>query len=204
MCRHLFTAALLVLVLCQTAIAQRSGFGLKGGLMASSATAQQVRTSIIPGATAGIYAPFHAGARMEIQPELLISAMGAGFTYPDGDQVDLRTLMVQVPVSVKVFLSNSFNLQTGVQFGKVLAAYRTQDEERTTITEEMRPVDMGVTFGLGGDLSSGVDLTLRYYNGLWTILSEDDALFARNRTLQMTLGYRLVSFKGFTATRKRR
>ncbi|MBL7981980.1 MAG: PorT family protein [Flavobacteriales bacterium] len=201
--RPLFTATLL-LTTFGTASAQRSGLGIKGGLMAATTTAQHIETSIVPGATAGLYAPFQVGNRLEVQPELLISILGSGFIEPNGDRTNLHTLMVQVPLSLKLYFSNVVNAQAGVQFGKVLSAQRIDPEGSTNVTSDMRPVDMGVNIGLGFDTQNGVDLALRYYSGLWTIYQNDDALFPRNRTLQLTAGFRIARFSGSGMTRRRR
>jgi hypothetical protein len=90
-----------------------------------------------------------------------------------------------------------------VQFGKVVSATRSQGEDRRDVTADMRPVDFGLTAGIGADLISGVDLTLRYFSGLWTIYQYDDALFPRNRTLQFTAGYRFVRTRGHGGNRRR-
>jgi hypothetical protein len=201
--RSLLIASLL-LAIPGTASAQRSGLGIKGGLMAATTTAQQIETSIVPGATVGLYMPYQVGNRLEVQPELLLAVLGSGFIEPNGDRTNLHTLMVQVPLSVKLYFSNVVNAQAGVQFGKVLSAQRSDPEGLTDVTADMRPVDMGMTAGLGFDTQNGIDLTLRYYSGLWTIYQNDDALFPRNRTLQLTVGYRIARFKGTGLMRRRR
>ncbi|HRO98747.1 MAG TPA: outer membrane beta-barrel protein, partial [Flavobacteriales bacterium] len=132
------------------------------------------------------------------------TVLGSGFVEPNGDRTSLRTMMVQVPLSAKLFLGNAFNLQGGFQLGKVINAQRIDPEGSTDVTEQMRPMDLGANLGIGLDLSSGWDLGMRYYSGLWTIFEEDDALFPRNRTLQLTAGKRLMRLKSFAKPRRRR
>lgn len=201
--RSLVSVSLLLAILGSVS-AQRSGLGIKGGLMAATTAAQHIETSIVPGATAGLYLPCQVGNRVEIQPELLLSMLGSGFIEPNGDRTDLHALMVQVPLSFKLYFSNVVNVQAGVQFGKVLSAQRSDPEGRTDVTADMRPVDMGMNAGLGFDTQNGIDLTLRYYSGLWTIFQYDEVLFPRYRTLQFAVGYRLARFQGKSAVRKRR
>ena len=201
--RRSFTITLLITGLPLLGSAQRSGLGIKGGLLAATTTAQQIETTVVPGATAGIYAPFQAGNRFELQPELLFTVLGSGFVEPNGDRTSLRTMMVQVPLSAKVFVGNAFNFQGGIQLGKVISAQRIDPEGSTDVTDDLRPMDLGANIGIGLDLSSGWDLGLRYYSGLWTIFEEDDALFPRNRTLQLTAGYRLMRLNGFAKPRRR-
>jgi hypothetical protein len=194
---------LLLISLPMLGSAQRSGIGIKGGLLAATTTAQQIETTVVPGATVGIYAPFRSGHRMELQPEVLLTVLGSGFVEPNGDRTSLRTLMVQVPLSAKIFVGNAFNFQGGFQLGKVISAQRTDPEGSTDVTDDLRPMDLGANIGVGLDLSSGWDLGLRYYSGLWTIFEEDDALFPRNRTLQLTAGYRLMRLNNFAKPRRR-
>lgn len=195
---------LLLFGLPMLGVAQRSGIGIKGGLLAATTTAKHIETTVVPGATAGIYAPFQAGNRLELQPELLFTVLGSGFVEPNGDRTSLRTMMVQVPLSAKLFLNNTFNVLGGFQLGKVVNAQRIDPEGSTDVTDELRPMDLGANIGIGLDLSSGWDLGLRYYSGLWTILEEDDALFPRNRTLQFTAGKRLMRLNSFAKPRRRR
>jgi hypothetical protein len=194
---------LLLLSLPMLGSAQRSGIAIKGGLLAATTAAQQIETTVVPGATAGIYAPFQAGNRLELQPELLFTVLGSGFVEPNGDRSSLRTIMVQVPLSAKLFVGNAFNFQGGFQLGKVISAQRIDPEGSTDVTDELRPMDLGANLGIGLDLSSGWDLGLRYYSGLWTILEQDDALFPRNRTLQFTAGKRLMRLNSFAKLRRR-
>ncbi|MFN9324292.1 MAG: hypothetical protein ACK6A5_02760 [Flavobacteriales bacterium] len=110
--RSLVSVSLLLAILGSVS-AQRSGLGIKGGLMAATTAAQHIETSNVPGATAGLYLPFQVGTRMEVQPELLLSMLGSGFIEPNGDQSNLRTLMIQVPLSVKLYFINVCNGQAG-------------------------------------------------------------------------------------------
>jgi hypothetical protein len=195
---------LLLLTLPLLGLAQRSGIGIKGGLLAATTTAQKIETTVVPGATFGVYAPFQAGNRLELQPELLFTMLGSGFVEPNGDRTSLRTMMIQVPLSAKLFLNNTFNVLGGFQLGRVINAQRIDPEGSTDVTDNMRPMDLGANIGIGLDMRRGWDLSVRYYSGLWTIFEEDDALFPRNRTLQLTAGKRLMRLKSFAGTRRRR
>ena len=184
--------------------AQSAGLGIKGGALASTINALNMRTTPIPGATAGIYVPWGVGPRMEIQPEVMVSTLGAILHEPDGDDINLRSLYVQVPVSVKMYLNNGLNLSGGYQFGKILMAQRTGTEGSAMVTDDFKAMDMGFVGGVGMDLESGLDLTLRAYGAMTPSLREDDALFLKNRSLQFTVGYRVAQFKGRRHSARRR
>ncbi|HRH69940.1 MAG: outer membrane beta-barrel protein [Flavobacteriales bacterium] len=176
--------------------AQSAGIGFKGGLLVSTVKALNVRTGPIPGATVGLYVPCGIGPRMELQPELLLSSLGSTYFEADGDAAMVRSLYLQMPISLKMYLGNGFNLAGGFQFGKLLVAQQIGTEGSGTITSSYNALDMGFIGGIGMDLESGVDLSLRAYGAMTPALRNDDALFPKNRSLELTVGYRFSQFKG--------
>lgn len=186
------------------AIAQRSGIGVKGGMLASHVRSGAYTTQYIPGATAGIYAPVLGSPRFELQPEVLLTALGSGHTSPEGERFSVRTLYLQVPLSAKIYFTNVVNAQLGVQASKLLMAQQAGSGDPTDITESYRPDEIALLVGMGADLRSGMDLTFRYQNGMTPVLQNDDSLFPRNQAFIMTLGYRIVSFRAPSLARKRR
>lgn len=152
---------------------------------------EAVKYRPIPGFVAGIYAPIWAGSRFELQPELLLSLQGAARDIPDGNRSTMHNLQATMPVSLKVFLSRTFNLQIGVQGGYLIMAKADGED----ISDQLSQLDMGMNAGIGFGSPSGLDVTLRYYNGLSNTLEGDNVLFPSNRTLQLTAGYRFMQFE---------
>ena len=201
---RLRTATTLALTLTATVtMAQRSALGIKGGIVLGTARSELVRYGLVPGATLGPYAAFGVTDRIELQPELLVSLQGASYVVGENDDrwVD-RQLYAHLPVSVKFFVGNTFNLHMGGQLGwLLLARTETGDEARTT-TDRFVPLDAGIIAGLGLDLISGTDLTLRYYGGVTPTLADDSTVYPRNNTLQFTVGHRFKPFKRRFAPRR--
>lgn len=168
----------------------RSGVGLKAAGQWATQHAEGLTYQPIPGAAGGVYFPLWCGYRFELQPELLVSFQGASQQIPEGDAIQLRTLYVQLPLSAKLFLSNTFNAQFGVLGGRLLNA-KVDGEDASDI---YRPWDFGFTAGLGVDLSSGVDITARYYMGHTPVISGNDNGFPKNRVAQLSFGYRVARF----------
>ncbi len=166
----------------------RSGLGIKAGVQWCTLLAPDLVYSPVPGGIAGIYLPLHAGTRFELQPELLLSYQGADVHRTDADAFPLRMLYVHLPVSAKVFFTNNLNLQGGLQVGKCMTA-TVADE---SITEDIRPFDVGFVAGLGLDMRSGFDLTARYYGGTTPVFTDDTGVNPRHRLLQLTAGYRVM------------
>lgn len=175
--------------------AQSAGLGIHGGVLMSTVKAVHINTRPISGGTLGIHAPIGIGTRLELQPEFGLSTLGSRFVETDGDEYTDRCLYLQAPITLKVFLSNTFHFAGGYQFGKLVAAQRTALSGSTDVKEKYEPMDMGFVLGTGFDFASGVDLDLRFYSAMTPNLRNDDALFPKNRSLQLTLGYRFVQFK---------
>lgn len=195
--------SLILLALAGPASAQRIAVGVKGGMLVSGTTAIHISTSAVPGAVAGIYMPYSAGNKFELQPELLVGFLGSGYQEPDGDRYVARTLYAQVPLTAKFFVNHEFNLQGGVQGAKLLMAYHETGEGQVSTTERYNNLDFGLNGGFGLDLRSGLDLTLRYYSGMSPVLRYDEVLFPRNRSVQFTAGYRLMRLRTVKAIRRR-
>jgi hypothetical protein len=185
---------LLVLVAGSTAaIAQRpsrSGIGYMGGPQVASWHSEAAAYRPVPGFVLGFYAPCWVGNRWELQPDLLLSLAGTSKNLPDGGRSKVSNLSAVMPVCLKVFLSPAFNIQAGVQGGYLLAA-RSGDQD---ISSQLNQLDMGMTVGAGIGTNEGLDITLRYYNGLRNTLVNDMALFPMNRTLQLTVGHRFIQY----------
>jgi hypothetical protein len=168
----------------------RAGMGIKAGGQWSTLLASDVTYTSIPGGLAGVYFPLLAAARLEIQPELLLSYQGCDVQRPEENLSRLRMLYVHLPVCAKLFLTNELNLQGGFQAGKCLSA-RMDDEG---VTDDFRPFDVGFIAGLGVDLRSGFDIAARYYGGTTPVLTETTGVNPRHRLLQLTAGYRILRF----------
>lgn len=184
--------------------AQQSGIGIKGGPLASDARSGLTRTNWLPGGSIGCYFALRAGPRMEIQPELLVSALGAAYTLPDGGRSSVRTLYAQVPLSFKLYAGNVLNLQAGAQMGRLLMAQQTSPNGSSNVTPDYEEWDYGMILGAGADFVSGIDLGLRYYSGLRPMQNDGQLLYARNRSIALSVGYRMGRLRSPKLARKRR
>lgn len=193
-----------IFALCAISQAQSTGFGVKGGAVVSSMKVLQKRTAPLVGGTVGLYLPVGIGPRVELQPELLATTMGAEFLDPEGIQRTLRSVYVQLPVTAKIYLSNTFHFSGGYQFGWLLHARETQGDDQANVTDQFKSMDMGFVGGIGADLRSGVDISLRAYGAMTRALRNDETLFLKNRSAQLTIGYRFVQFKRSKSFHRRR
>lgn len=120
-------------------------------------------------------------ANIGIQPEVLFSQQGAEF---DANDVDLS--YVNIPVMLKYYLPLGLNLQVGPQFGILTDA----EVSGNNATDRFKNSDLSAAFGAGWDAPFGLQFTARYILGLSDINDQPMADELRNRTFQLSVGYR--------------
>ncbi len=185
-------------------LAQRPSYGLKGGPHMSSFHAANLRTTLIPGITIGGYAPVSLSPRFDLQPELLLSTLGTGVLGTDGERSELRTANVQLPILAKYFLTRRLNIQAGPQIGYLFLATEFNNGNINTISDRFKPLDIGTCIGIAIDGRRGTDLTFRYYSGIVPIMKDDEKIFPRNRSFQLSIGKRFVQSKRASGGRRRK
>lgn len=175
-------------------LAQSSGLGLKAGGQMNTASANGTRARPMFGGMVGFYGTIYGGAAFEIQPELLVSMHGRVLKDNDKGFAALRLYYVQLPITLKYYFGNTFNVQGGPQIGKLIGASQLGD---TTIDvlPDVNPWDMGFNLGLAADMQSGWDLTLRYYNGISSVILNEGALLPVHRSTQLSIGYRFKQWR---------
>lgn len=141
---------------------------------------------------------FHAGAfglfkftKIGIQPEVLFSQQGA--TFKDaGEEFDVKTSYMTIPVMLKVYLIGGLNLQAGPQFGFLTKAEFDGDD----IKDSLKGSDISANVGLGWDLPFGLTLDARYNIGLSDISDGDDSFTGslKSRVVQVSVGYKILKF----------
>ncbi|MFN3876041.1 MAG: outer membrane beta-barrel protein, partial [Flavobacteriales bacterium] len=188
--------AMLGLLLHQHLLAQHSGFGIKGGLAVTDLRSGAFTSQPLPNACVGGYFALRAGVRLELQPELLLAAHGAGYALPDGGRASARLLYAQVPVVAKAYFSNVINAQAGLLMGRLLMARQSSAAGEADVTAAYEHWDYGLCLGLGADLCTGTDLGLRFYSGLAPVMGQDWLLFPRNRAITLSVGRRITRLKG--------
>lgn len=184
----------ILLIVAPEAQAQSSGLGLKAGGQISMASTPGRSARPMVGAVVGLYGPIYGGARFELQPEVLLSMQGRVLSDGERGFTGLRSYYLQVPISAKVFLGNTFNLAAGPQFGRLLLAQQFGDST-VDITDRVNEWDIGFNGGIGADLRSGWDFTLRYFSGMSSVLKDENAALPVNRSTQLTIGYRFAKWR---------
>jgi len=171
-------AVLVVAILLSTSgFAQGLDFGVKAGANFSSFS-DASNVSNKTGFLGGIFAAVKFGDKLAIQPELLYSQQGAEF---DTGKIDLN--YVNVPVIVKYYLFQGFNLQAGPQFGFVVDDNVSKVFNNVTEAESF---DLTGVLGLGYDFAFGLRFDGRFNFGLSDTFSEGKG---KNSVFSLALGY---------------
>lgn len=162
--------------------------GLKGGLNSSTADVSNSNITIDSEST------FHGGVyglikltKLGIQPEILYSPQKN--SIDNGTSINEQTkVYLDIPVMVKLYLAAGLNLQAGPQFSILTSV----DSAAGTTKDDFKNSDMAVAFGAGWDAPFGLQANVRYIVGLNDINdSQASNVEIKNRTLQLSIGYRL-------------
>lgn len=166
------------------ASAQGLDFGVKAGVNFANitdATGLDNRTGFV----AGVFIGGKLNDKIGIQADVLYSQQGAEF---DLGNFDLN--YVNVPIVLKYYLSDSFNLQLGPQFGVLL------DQETNVVSETIDDIatndfDLSGVVGLGFDFPMGIRIEGRYNFGLSDVPDEPSIDFdkGKNSVVTLSLGY---------------
>jgi hypothetical protein len=124
----------------------------------------------------GFFVDMHLAGKLRFQPELLYSAQGA-------KEEALRADYLQIPLMLKLELTNFLNLQVGPQFGVKIHEFE----------DSFKNFDFAVNAGFGVEVLENVSIEARYSLGLADMFDEDRApnLEGKNAVIQIGLTYRL-------------
>ncbi len=195
-----------------SAIAQaKIDFGLKGGWnIASLSGVNSVTnsTKIKSGYNFGAYALIKL-TKIGIQPEVIYSQQGELYSYA-GSEYGTAINYINIPIMVKIYLIEGFNLQAGPQIGFVTEAVGSLKDQTTgaLITNQdvksyLNTTDFSIGVGAGWDIPFGLNITARYNIGVSDInkytggtvpnnLSTPMGTSAsKNQVFQFSLGYRI-------------
>ncbi|MCC9016897.1 MULTISPECIES: porin family protein [Flavobacterium] len=190
--KRIILAAMAVMVF-GFANAQKTRFGVKGGLNISSVVGGDVEdTKALVGFHVGGFAEIHVVQRFFIQPELLFSAQG---TKVDGslNDTDIKLNYLNIPVVAKYYIiDKKFNVEAGPQLGVLLSA----KVNGNNIKDLTRSVDLGFNLGAGYSFTDNLSAGLRYTIGLSPLSDKDidnsDDYYdsAKNSNLALSLAYK--------------
>lgn len=161
----------------------QTSFGAKAGINIANMAgddAEDLDSRIAP--YFGGFANISLSEKLSFQPELLLSMKGAKIT----DDYVVKLTYLDIPLMVKLNLTESFMLEAGPQIGFNLAAKEEFDGDDEDIKDAIKGTEFGLGFGAGYQMNSGLGIGIRYNLGLSNILENGDA---KNNVLQIGLSY---------------
>jgi len=192
---------LLFMVLIYSGAMAQLELGLRGGLNFNSNSVDIASnggspTSIRDSKTGfhfGAYASINAGL-FSIQPEAYYSVQGADVTLASATGA-ISSNYLQIPILVRLDFLNKFNIHVGPQYGVLLKNEIDVNGTVTNLKESSKNGDFSVMLGLGMDLLTNLNVTLRYVKGFTDIVDESvvggpDHL--KNAMFQVSIGYALT------------
>ena len=166
-----FILIVLTAFLTTSVISQEIDLGLKAGANFASITdASNLLTSNRTGFLIGVFAGVKFSDKLGIQGDLLYSQQGA-----NSDPKDIDLNYINVPIVLKYYLIQGFNLQAGPQFGFIV------DDNI-----EAESFDLAGVLGLGYDFPFGIRIEGRHNFGLTDVFN---SIKGKNSVTSIAIGY---------------
>ena len=166
-------------------------FGAKAGLNLSTWTGDVEDLKMKPGFYVGGLANIAVSFRFRLQPELLVSAEGAG-TKQGGPS--LNTMFINIPVMAQYYAFSGFYVEAGPQLGFLLSAKAKLDGESLDIKETLNTTNFAASFGAGYYIGHDLRLGARYNLGL-SNASKDGGSKVNTSNISIGLHYKFSGAK---------
>jgi hypothetical protein len=151
-------------------------FGIKGGLNFSNLKSDRADNfNVLTNWHVGILYEAGLNSSISIQPEFLYSVQGAKLR-----REEFKLNYFEVPVLLKVYLTEGFNIQAGPQFGMLLSESDNFDRFNS------ETFDFGITGGLEVFLTDELFVQARYYQGTKDVTSNTNL---KNTVVSASLGF---------------
>ena len=164
-----FILIVLTAFLTTSVISQEIDLGLKAGANFASIT-DASGLSNRTGFLIGVFAGVKFSDKLGIQGDLLYSQQGA-----NSDPKDIDLNYINVPIVLKYYLVQGFNLQAGPQFGFIV------DDNI-----EAESFDLAGVLGLGYDFPFGIRIEGRHNFGLTDVFN---SIKGKNSVTSIAIGY---------------
>lgn len=140
------------------------------------------------GFNVGLLGHIHVASHFALQPEIQFSTQGAKFDL-DNSTTKLNLNYINVPILFQYMWDNGFRLQAGPQASLLISAKSKNNDNNVDIKDYYKPLDIGVSFGMGYiHPSTGIGIDARYNLGLSNI-NENSSVKSTNRGFQLSLFY---------------
>ncbi|SFZ89597.1 Opacity protein [Flaviramulus basaltis] len=153
--------------------------GAKGGINFATVTGDDfdspdARTSFY----AGLLAEIPVSERFSIQPEVFYSGQGFDITdEPDEFDAEYQVDYINVPLILKFYILDGFNIHAGPQFGFKINEeldFDPNNDGGDTDTDQIKDFDLGLSAGLGYKIGENFFVEARYTYGFSEVIEDTD------------------------------
>lgn len=177
--KKLFLSVLFLSVAALLSAQENKSFGIKGGVNFTNLYTEDVDdNNLLFGLNAGLVAVLPFSEFLAVQPELLFSGKGAELKYNNAfveGKAKFRLNYIEVPVLLRVNLTNSFSIQAGPYVAYLIDANIKNetnnelfDSEETLDTDDFTKFDFGLSGGAEFEFSP-ISVGVRYNYGLTNV-----------------------------------
>lgn len=167
---------MVLLVIGGISTSNAQAFGIKGGLNFANFNGDDAgEFNVLTSFHAGLVAEMRIIDAIAIQPELLYSVQGS-----DTKDENYKLNYITLPVVLKVYFTDSFNLQAGPQLGLLIS------ESDNFTAFESNTFDMGLAGGAEFFFADSFSVQARYIAGIVEVSNKVDI---KNSVVQLSVCY---------------
>ena len=172
--------------------AQKFHMGVMAGLNISTIAGDAVGFGYKMGLHAGILGDYRVSGNINFQPEIYFSQQGALASA----NKNLRTKYdyIQVPLNLKLFITEVFFFQGGPQFGYLVSAKSKEGDATQNIRDQLNKYDMALGLGFGYRFDWDLQFSFRYNIGITSTskIPGQSNLYFPNQVLQASVSYFII------------
>jgi len=112
---------------------------------------------------AGFGADFRLDEKLIIEPSLIYSSQNTSFTTDTIGELNLKLDYLCLPIMIKFFANENFNLQIGFQSAFLTSQEIKRNNNKLSPEKKLNNFDYGLSFGCGYYLTDNLHINIRYY-----------------------------------------
>ncbi len=172
----------------QMAMGQTKGIGMRFGYNFSNLSGDIEGAETLKGFHVGAFTDFKLMKRLYLQPELMFSVQGTGFSIDDDDantaSSDLKLSYLSIPVLLSYHASKKFSFTAGPQIGVLMGA---KDGEHN-IVDDIESYDIAFSIGAAYKFYKDLRVSARFNRGLVSVSKEEDVSWNHN-VFQLSMAF---------------
>ena len=178
---------ILFLFLGSFASAQTKGIGIRFGYNFANLSGDIQENETLTAFHVGAFTDFKLNERLFLQPELMFSVQGSGFSYGEEDSVsdtDLKLSYLNIPVLLSYHYNENLSFTAGPQIGVLMGA----KDAGKDIINNVESYDMAFSLGLAYKVYKDIRISARYNQGFVKVTSEEGRDW-RHNVFQLSMAF---------------